>query len=547
MSGISRIKKGPAVVMLAASIWLIQLIPVISFAQQDKGADPEVTEAGEKTAQVRLDGKVLFYIGGIATVSAESRAESISARIRKVAANRSISDTSLRLVRDTARVLVYAGNEFLLGVHDHDAKQQGAGMAYLAEFYMLKIKNGIVSYRLDRSRPVLLRKMVWAAGVTAVTVVLVLILVWVVRRVRAWLERRIRARIESLEDKSFRLIRSSQLWTGFRILFKTIRLLVIFLVVASYFQYILGLFPWTRGIAAYIVDIFIDPLRNFGLGILRFLPHLAVLIVIYFIARYLLKLVRLFFTGIKDGGIKLSGFDPEWALPTYKIIRLIVIIFAFVLAYPYIPGSDTDAFKGVSVFAGILFSLGSSSFISNIIAGYSMTYRGAFKKGDLIKVDETVGIVEDQKLLVTRLRSPKNEEIVIPNSELLNSNIINFTTRAKDLGLILHTTVGIGYETPWRLVDAMLKEAAERTSGLLKDPPPYILKKALGDFAVTYELNAYCDNTSGILLLYSALHQNILDVFNENNVQIMTPAYEGDPEIPKVVPKDQWNAQLKKE
>jgi len=547
MSGISRIKKGTAAVMLAASVWLIHLIPVISFAQQDKGADPEFTEAGEKTAQVRLDGKVLFYIGGIATVSAESRAEAISARIRKVAANRSISESSLRLVLDTARVLVYAGNEFLLGVHDHDAKLQGASMAYLAEFYMLKIKNGIVTYRLDRSRPVLLRKMVWAAGVTAVTVLLVLILVWVVRRVRAWLERRIRARIESLEDKSFRLIRSSQLWTGFRILFKTIRLLVIFLVVASYFQYILSLFPWTRGIAAYIVDIFIDPLRNFGLVILRFLPHLAVLIVIYFIVRYLLKLVRLFFTGIKDGGIKLSGFDPEWALPTYKIIRLIVIIFAFVLAYPYIPGSDTDAFKGVSVFAGILFSLGSSSFISNIIAGYSMTYRGAFKKGDLIKVDETVGIVEEQKLLVTRLRSPKNEEIVILKSELLNSNIINFTTRAKDLGLVLHTTVGIGYETPWRLVDAMLKEAAERTGGLLKDPPPYILKKALGDFAVTYELNAYCDNTSGILLLYSALHQNILDVFNENNVQIMTPAYEGDPEIPKVVPKDQWNAQLKKE
>jgi small-conductance mechanosensitive channel len=196
------------------------------------------------------------------------------------------------------------------------------------------------------------------------------------------------------------------------------------------------------------------------------------------------------------------------------------------------------------VFLGVLLSLGSSSFISNIIAGYSMTYRGAFKVGDLIKVDDHIGFVEDQKVLVTRLRSHKNEDISIPNSVMLSSNIINYSKRARDLGLILHTTVGIGYETPWRLVDSMLKVAVERTEGLLKDPPPYVLKKALGDFAVTYEINAFCQDASKMMSYYNRLHENILDVFNENNVQIMTPAYEGDPEIPKVVPRDQWNPPL---
>jgi len=145
------------------------------------------------------------------------------------------------------------------------------------------------------------------------------------------------------------------------------------------------------------------------------------------------------------------------------------------------------------------------------------------------------------------LLSLKNEEIVIPNTTMLSSNIVNYSAKAKDKGLILHTSVGIGYETPWRQVDAMLKLAADRTEGLLKNPPPFVLKKSLGDFAVTYEINVYCDDVSRMPMYYSILHQNILDVFNENNVQIMTPAYEGDPEIPKVVPKDQWDIPLAKD
>ncbi len=193
---------------------------------------------------------------------------------------------------------------------------------------------------------------------------------------------------------------------------------------------------------------------------------------------------------------------------------------------------------------GILLSLGSSSFIGNVIAGYSMTYRRAFRIGDRIKVDDYVGFVEEQKLLVTRLRSLKNEEIIIPNSVLLNSNIVNYTTRAKDLGLILHTTVGIGYDTPWRLVHSMLLEAADRTDGLMKNPKPYVLQKALGEFAITYEINGYCNDVSKMFYLYTDLHKNILDVFNENNVQIMVPSYEGDTEVPKVVPKDQWQPPL---
>ena len=206
------------------------------------------------------------------------------------------------------------------------------------------------------------------------------------------------------------------------------------------------------------------------------------------------------------------------------------------------PGSESDAFKGVSLFIGVIFSLGSSSLIGNVIAGYSMTYRSPFKIGDRVQIGNQIGIVERSRLLVTHLRTPKNEIIIVPNSAILGAEVINFTTLAHERGLILHTTVGIGYETPWRQVEAMLLEAASRTPGLLQEPAPFVLQRALGDFCVTYEINAYCRTPELMLALYSVLHQNILDVFNEYGVQIMTPAYEGDPEQPKVVPKNQWYA-----
>ena len=189
----------------------------------------------------------------------------------------------------------------------------------------------------------------------------------------------------------------------------------------------------------------------------------------------------------------------------------------------------------------MVFSLGSSSAIANIIAGYTLTYRRAFRLGDRVRIGDVFGDVTEMRLQVTHVRTLKNEEVIVPNSSILNNEVTNYTTLAATAGLILHTTVGIGYETPWRQVEAMLLLAAERTAGLLRDPQPFVLHKALGDFAVTYELNVYCNDPRAMTSLYTELHRQILDVFNEYGVQIMTPAYEGDPEQPKVVPRSQWS------
>ena len=263
--------------------------------------------------------------------------------------------------------------------------------------------------------------------------------------------------------------------------------------------------------------------------------------VLFFVIRLVLRLVRLFFETVGRGTVKLANFDADWAEPTYKIARIAIIAFGLIVAYPYIPGSESDAFKGVSLFIGIVFSLGSSSAISNIIAGYMMTYRRAFKVGDRVKIGDAMGDVIEMRLQVTHLKTFKNEEIVIPNSQILAGDVINYSSFVKTQGLILYTEVGIGYETPWRQVEAMLLEAAGRCELPSGEPPrAFVRLKKLADFAVTYEVNVYCTDIQAMLPMYTALHRHILDVFNEYGVQIMTPAYEGDPEQPKIVPPKDW-------
>jgi small-conductance mechanosensitive channel len=318
--------------------------------------------------------------------------------------------------------------------------------------------------------------------------------------------------------------------------------IAILVVALVHLRYTLGLFPWTRGTATRLFAIAIDPLRQMVQGLAWIVPDIVFLGILFVVTRYVLKLVQLFFDSVAAGRVKLQHFDAEWALPTYRLVRVLIVAFALVVAYPYIPGSQTDAFKGISLFIGVVFSLGSSSLIGNLIAGYSMTYRRAFKLGDRVKIGEHVGEVVEMRVLATHLRTPKNEEVIIPNSTTVSSEVVNFSTMARSRGIILHTTVGVGYETPWRQVEAMLLEAAARTPGLLPDHPPFVLQLALAAFNVVYELNVYSNKPEGMRLLYSELHRNILDVFNEYGVQIMTPAYEGDPRNSKVVPKERWYA-----
>jgi small-conductance mechanosensitive channel len=495
-----------------------------------------------RLAPVVVDGETLFAVRGVTARPADRRAGEIADRIRAVAANQHIGKQSLTLEVGPVATWILADGQRIVAVLDEDAAIEEASRGPLAELYRARIWEAIESYRRDR-RPAILW---WHALLTVCTTAALLVAAQLGRRLttrlRARIECRYRTHIEGLEDRALHIVKVEQIWralTGFLDLAWGLGIAV---TVYAYFNYVLALFPWTRGLAKVLSAMTLEPLRTMGWGFVGMIPNLVFLAILIPVVRYILKIIRALFHGVSAGTVKLKGFDPEWATPTYRLVRLLVIALAIVVAYPYIPGSQSEAFKGVSLLMGLIFSLGSSSVMGNYIAGYSLTYRRPFRLGDRVKIGTHVGDVERVRLLVTHLRTPKNEEIVVPNSQILNAEVINFSSMARERGLILHTTVGIGYETPWRQVEAILMEAAARTPGLRREPAPFVLQNALGDFCVTYEINAYCDTPQAMPELYTELHRNILDGFNEYGVQIMTPAYESDPRQPKVVPKEDWYA-----
>src|SRR5215467_3773525 len=504
---------------------------------QTRGAD---SEAELPSAPVVIDGSTLFRVRGTSLFPADRRAAGIASRIRELAADRTVPVDALRPVEIETGASIEAPGHHVMTVFDTEARYESVDRRLLTEALLRTIRGAVADYREARTRAALLRSAAYSGLATAILAALVALVIWLSRRAHTALESTYRQRVQAVGIQSFQIVRSEQIWVALRRALAVVRALVILGLVFVYVQYVLGLFPWTRGASNQLLQYFLDPLATMGWGLVNTTPDLVFLVILFFVTRYALKVVNLFFAAVGRGEVTLSGFEQEWADPTYKLLRIAIVALALVVAYPYIPGSGSDAFKGISIFLGIVFSLGSSSTIANVIAGYTMTYRRAFRLGDRVKIGDVTGDVTEMRLQATHLRTIKNEEVIIPNSSILSNEVVNYSSLAHRHGLILHTTVGIGYETPWRQVEAMLLIAAERTPGVLSEPKPFVRQLSLGDFAVTYEINVYCDNPQAMAQIYTGLHRNILDVFNEHGIQIMTPAYEGDPESPKVVPKEQW-------
>jgi small-conductance mechanosensitive channel len=509
------------------------------------GSDDASVIAAEKglaTVPVSIDGRTLFRVRGVTAFPAAERAAAIASRIREIAADETIPASALRPVESDHSTNIVVGETTIMEVSDADAIAEAPGLTRqaLAHIYLTKISSAVQQYRAERTPEQLGRNMFRAAVWTVLLALAVLLMILGLRWMMARIEHRYHSAIDQIESETFRLIRAGWIWIGLRFIVRLVMGIASLTIFYAYLHIVLNYFPWTRPVSVHLRALTLAPLLALAAEVAASIPGLLILLLIVVAARYVMSLARFFFSSIEKGTIKVAAFDVDWSKPTFNIVRILIIAFAAMIAFPYIPGSDSAAFKGVTIFIGVLFSLGSSSLLANVIAGYTMTYRRAFHVGDRIKVGDLIGDVTEIGLMVTHLRSLKNEELVIPNSLILSSNIINYTSHARQQGLLLHTTVGIGYETPWRQVEAMLLLAAERTQGLLRDPAPFILQQSLGDYAVNYELNVYCDQPSEMYRLYTELHRSVLDVFNEYNVQIMTPSYIADPAQPKLVPKDHW-------
>jgi small-conductance mechanosensitive channel len=506
-------------------------------AEEPRSVDAQATA---DTAAVVIDGVELFQVSGSASFSAAERARGVESRIVATARDSRIAPDAVTTQPRDGRVDIVAGNRHIVAVVATDASVEGVTISDAATVRAMRIREAVTRYRDDRSPEQLSRALLIATMGTAVAALLLLAGLRGFRWTFATLERRYRSRVHSLTIQSFEVVRAESIWRAVKSVLRGLRIAFVVAVIYALSAFALQEFPWTRGLAGRLVQLIVSPLQSMGTALVGYLPSLAFLVILFFVVRYLLKLFALFFDAVGNRRVPLRGFDAEWAQPTYHITRILVVLLALVIAYPYLPGSGSAAFQGLSIFAGLMLSLGASSAMASLIAGYTVTYRRAFRVGDRITVGDLTGEVTEVRLLVTHLRTPKNEEIIVPNSVLLQSHVVNYSKLAQSRGLILHTTISIGYETPWRQVEAMLLLAAERTTMVLREPPPFVLEKSLGDFAVTYELNAFVESANALLERYAALHRNILDVFNEYGVQIMTPAYEGDPEQPKVVPQEHW-------
>lgn len=511
-----------------------------SYAAENNRAGFTDLEAELPSAPVMVDGNVLFRVRGTIAFPAEKRAAAIAERIEEFAADLSVPADAVHRVDVENGTTIIGGNHPLMIVYKADASLESVNRSVLADAIVRRIRDAVAAHRQARTRESLTKDAVFAALATALVAAVITLILWVSSRLEAALERRYRGRLREMPIQALQLVQPENLWHAAHTALNAARVILIILIGFIYLHFVLGLFPWTRGGANRLLEYVLTPVGKIALTVINEIPNLIFLAILFFVTRYVLKLIYLFFGAVGRGDIKLAGFAQEWADPTYKLLRAGIVVFVVIAAYPYFPGSNSEAFKAISIFIGLVLSLGSSSAIANMIAGYSIAYRRAFRVGDRVKIGTTVGDVTERRLQATYVKTVKNEEVIVPNSAIVNNEVVNYSSLAREGGLILHTDVGIGYETPWRQVEAMLLMAAERTPGVMKEPKPFVLQQALGDFAVTYEINVYCDNAQMMNQVYTDLHRSILDVFNEFEVQIMTPAYRGDPDKPKLVPKDQW-------
>ncbi len=502
-----------------------------AFARQGTAGTSESTsapaqdsEAENVAAPVLLGGDPIVWImAGAGPYTQQVRAERISQRLESIARDRSISNPSVTVTENEGSSEIRAGTRLLMVVTQQDARALGTARASLAAEYARQLEAAIRSERLRYAPATLMRSGVYGVVATLALALGIWIVFNVTRRIRNWVDRRWRQHGALLQQAE--IVSADRIGHTIDLIVRAIRAIVILLLVDLHLTYTLGLFPWTRAISRSLVGYVVTPFRAAGSAFLGYLPKLLFVIVIAGIIHVAIRLVGLFFNQIKHGRIVFANFPAEWADPTNKIVRILLIAFGLVVAFPYLPASDSPAFAGVSVFMGVLFSLASSSALSNMIAGIVLTYTGAFRLGDRVKLGDSFGDIIETSLLATRVRTIKNEDITIPNSLVLGTSILNYTRASKTLGLILHTSVTIGYDAPWRQIHDLLISAALATPGIVPEPRPFVWQTALNDFYVTYEINAYTRSPREMIDIYAALHARIQDEFYAAGVEIMSPHF----------------------
>ena len=496
----------------------------VKYAQQRQRIDS--LRQFTKGIPVVADGDTLFYLytkrGGY---TPQQRAQMTGSAIEELGRRFNLRPDSVSVDHsDIVSDLMY-GNKVLLSLTDQDALWEGVSRDSLANERRQNVVDKLHEMKAEHG--------IWRMAKRILYFVLVIVGQYFLFRLTNWLFRKLKVRILRLKDTKIKPV-SIQ---GYELLDaqKQANLLVFLASVGRYILMGLQLlftvplifinFPQTEGLAYRLLGYIWNPIRGIFVGIIDYIPKLFTIIVIWYAVKYLVRFVLYLAREVEGGRLKINGFYPDWAMPTFHIIRFLLYAFMIAMIYPYLPGSNSGVFQGISVFVGLIVSLGSSTVIGNIIAGLVITYMRPFKIGDRIQLNDTTGNIIEKTPLVTRIRTPKNEVVTVPNSFVMSSHTVNYSTSAREYGLIIHSEVSIGYDIPWRKVNELLIDAALNTPGVVDDPRPFVLETSLSDWYPVYQVNAYIKEADKMPQIYSNLHQNIQDKFNEAGIEIMSPHY----------------------
>jgi len=473
-----------------------------------------------------LKNDTLFLIHAkMGAASPKERAVSITNKINQLYEDDFLVSDSIQVLKAEDTYDIVYKDLIITSISENDALWYGKSKEELAENFQQIIKLAIVEAKNDNSWLKLLSRI----GLAAFVILIAWVFIGLISKGYAKLilnfDTNKEKWLKDLSYKDYIFLKVDQETQILFFLIKVLRWFVYFLLLYITLPIIFSIFPFSRDWANALFYLIWSPFKGLLVSIWSYLPKLFNILVIYYVMKYVIKFVKYIFQEIEAEKLVLSDFHADWAMPTFSIVQFLLYAFMFVLIFPYLPGSESIIFKGVSVFVGVLFSLGSSSAIANMVAGLVITYMRPFKIGDRIKIDSVTGDIIEKTLLVTRVRTIKNEVITIPNSSVLTENTTNYSIEAKEKGLIVHTTVTIGYDVPWPKVHKVLIEAATRTDMIMDEPKPYVLQTSLEDFYVAYQINAYTREASKQSFIYSSLHQHIQDVCNESDIEILSPHY----------------------
>lgn len=473
-----------------------------------------------------IEGDTLlsFYAkkGGL---SAHDRAENAAQAILKIGKDLSLKTDSVYLFDSEFLTDIMYGQKVIFSVTDQDALWLNVGKEELAQSYRTIVSDKIRELKKAHSILQIVKQVALFLLVLVVQYLLFRLTNYLFRKLRRqiiWLKMN---RLKSITIRDYEFLNTHRQGRVLIFFNNILRYIVLLIQLAISVPILFAIFPQTENLAIKLFSYILEPVKMVVKSVIEYIPNLFIILVIYYCIKYIIKGIQYIADEIESENLKITGFYPDWAQPTFNIVRFLMYAFMIAMIYPFLPGSGSGVFQGISVFVGLIISLGSSTVIGNIIAGLVITYMRPFKLGDRIKLNETTGNVIEKTPFVTRIRTPKNEVVTIPNSFIMSSHTVNYSASARQYGLIIHTTVTIGYDVPWRQVHQLLINAARSTEGVMADPKPFVLETELQDYYPCYQLNAYIKEADKLAQIYSDLHQQIQDTFNEAGVEIMSPHY----------------------